>query len=646
MTAPQMAITQAVITLDDPTTGAAKWVSPTSFTASSLETGRIGYITAWGGSEYGYAYTYGLQGAPSGTSVDADAGILSVGVPLAVGSYSFAVLATNRENPALSASFPVTLTVRQGVTSNRTGTQTLHKTYDPHSGTYGSPSGNNNWTQVLLNINGAIIADQFSAGNENLRATIIFRHGVTYQYTNNNWLSGIQYFRCIDDPAHLTGALPVLQCINANTVYDGGPLNIGTAGAISHQNTPNIKSYCGLLQAAAAGDSTVTLKSAGDAGKFKVGRWHVIVGQCQQLGGYPPNVTWLDYVIVTAINGATVTLDRKLKRRYSPSWWEDTTDDQSFGRAWLVPWDAGGMGGSIPSDPRTGLRCSFKNLNFAKNPNGAGIMLTSGFIDLTFDGCTMQSWQPTMGKHHMAVGCTFQPPTISGACEPDKISETLVIDNCTTDTFGGATGFSYVLVRNTHATCWQVSPRQLRILGCNFTPGTNTTLHLPLTFAYNGPIMHVDIQNTIWGPNTAESGSNTWTYAGNPDTPARVGIDATWSGNRLIIPRSFAGFQDWLVSLYEGAIISLTGVGPVTSNWGYVTTLSAPSDASALWLDIAWVNGAKPTSGNVYSSRGRRLNFAGNSFVAPMGWADPKFFRETSPQRTYGFPAGYPAAMQ
>jgi hypothetical protein len=49
-------------------TGAAKWISPSAFVASSLETGRIGYIVAWGGNEYGYAYTYALSGAPAGVT--------------------------------------------------------------------------------------------------------------------------------------------------------------------------------------------------------------------------------------------------------------------------------------------------------------------------------------------------------------------------------------------------------------------------------------------------------------------------------------------------------------------------------------------------------------------------------------------------
>ena len=119
---------------------AAQWVSPSAFVASSLETGRIGYIVAWGGNEYGYAYTYALSGAPAGVTIDVDTGILSIGSPLSPRAYSFSVRVTNREVVSNVATFPITLTVVQGVTALRTGNQILHKTYDPLSGAYGAPS--------------------------------------------------------------------------------------------------------------------------------------------------------------------------------------------------------------------------------------------------------------------------------------------------------------------------------------------------------------------------------------------------------------------------------------------------------------------------------------------------------------------------
>src|SRR5215813_5994250 len=79
-------------------TGAAQWLSQSSFVVSSLETGRIGYLVAWGGDEFGYAYTYALDGTqPSAVTVDTDTGLLSIASPgMAPGTYNFNVIVTNR----------------------------------------------------------------------------------------------------------------------------------------------------------------------------------------------------------------------------------------------------------------------------------------------------------------------------------------------------------------------------------------------------------------------------------------------------------------------------------------------------------------------------------------------------------------------
>ena|SRR5215469_12650107 len=75
-------------------TGAATWISPSAFVVSSLETGNIVTLTAWGGSEFGYAYTYALVSAPAGVTIDPDVGILNVGKALTVGDKTFTVRVT------------------------------------------------------------------------------------------------------------------------------------------------------------------------------------------------------------------------------------------------------------------------------------------------------------------------------------------------------------------------------------------------------------------------------------------------------------------------------------------------------------------------------------------------------------------------
>src|SRR5262250_1463115 len=65
-----MALEQSSSTVVPSTTidGAAKWLVQSTFVASSIESGRIGYIEAWGGDEFGYSYDYSLSGEPKGLS--------------------------------------------------------------------------------------------------------------------------------------------------------------------------------------------------------------------------------------------------------------------------------------------------------------------------------------------------------------------------------------------------------------------------------------------------------------------------------------------------------------------------------------------------------------------------------------------------
>jgi len=614
----------------------------TSFTSvSSLDTGRIGYFVAWGGSEDGYAYTYTLSGSPpSGVSIDSDTGVLSLASPVAAGNHTFNVIATNREATSVSASFSYTLNVLTGVTSGRTGTQVLHKTYDPHSGTWGSPTGSD-WTTVLLNIQTAIQADQVTNGEEQLRAVIPFHKGTSYNYTNNHWLDGIQYY---DITATGAGANPILTNNGPGTVYEGGPLNYGSGGAMNH--TAGIKGVSCLINTVTAGSNTVTCSTPAQVSRLIPGRWHGVIGSCIQLGGYPPNVMFMDYVKVVSVNATTglVTLDRPLKYSYDSTWWEDAGDDQSFGRAWIMPWDTGGSGGTIPSDPRITLRGRLYNINFQPNPGSdhSAISLVQSHIQCDFDTCTVQNAQLTMSKHFALYGCTMQMNA-----EPDKLCETLVIDNTTTDGIGGATGYQYFLFRNSTATnsgggdTIQISPRQFRSIGSTFDAVNSSTP--PFTFSYNGPNWYLDFQTTVFHGNV----SNSWTYPGSAFSPVTIGTDATWSGNQLRILSGNAHFQDWLISAYTGGIVAVDGLGPITANWGYISSVTSDGAGGALWLNIIWVNGTKPTSGtiDIVAAKGRRLFMESScSFTGSMTYADGKFAKQTAMpfEANWDFPVGYP----
>lgn len=645
--------------------GAATFIAPKSCVASSLETGDVIYVTAWGGHEYGYAYHYALSRQPAGVTIDIDTGIITIGTRLAVGSYAFTIIVTNRENTSLSASFPFTLNVLQGITSGTpTTSQIRHATFDPHSGTWGAPTGGN-WTNVFNTMKAAIIALQIKCNavhDESLRVFIPLHRGVIYQYTNNAWLDGIQYYQIY---ATGSGALPVLQNIRSDPTrsnpYIDGPLQTGgQCGSINHQE--GIKTRCATIATVAAGSTTVTLRNAADATKIKLNRWHQVMGKALQVGGFPPNQEFIDYVKVTGVSGTTVTLDRPLKYGYNQTWWENPKDDQSLGVGRLAPFDTGGAGGYIPTDPRCVIRAYFLNLNFLGNPNfpggpntnGANIWNVGAGIHYIVENCRIPNAQFGMSKHFVMRGVTQ-----TWQWEPDKLSETLLIDRGVNNgqVIGGTTGWAYLLIRNSHVGTLNVSPRQLRSKGSwhdgtgdgNFPGQPGASYGSPVGLSYNG-------SNGFWdfGMDGAcqfsKGNDNHWMYP-NPsgDESLTIGSNATWSGSQLRIPRSFAKFEPWLIYTTAGAILSTNPVPPYTANWGYISDCTSPGDGSALWLNVVWVNGTKPTSGTLWLRRLRRLYFAQANTLNPGTiWASPGAIKETAPGREAGwsFPTALPGQYE
>lgn len=605
---------------------------------SSLDSGRICYFVAWGGNEFGYAYTYSLSGSPpAGVTIDADMGILSIASPLTAGSYTFNVVATNRENAANVASFSFTLPVVTGVTSGRSGTQVLHKTYDPSSGSFGTvPGVGGDWTTILQAIKSQILADQTTNGEERLRATIPFHKGTTYNYTNNDLLTGVQYY---DVTATGSGASPILRNNGSGVDYQGGPLNIGNSGSMNRGGFR--KSLSAKISTVAAGATSVTCVTHAQTSRLVVGRWHCVIGQAIQMAGEPPNLMFLDWVIVTAVNASTgvVTLDRPLKYAYDSTWWENPADDISFGTGWIYPADT-------DSNGRATLRGRFSGINFQANPNGSTIMLLQSHVQSDFDNCTTTNYQVTLGKHYALYNSNMV-----NEGEPDKQSETLFLDNTTLDGLGGVTGFSYCCFRNSTATnsgidpnTIQISPRQFRSIGSKFDARNSTSP--PYNFSFNGPNWYLDFKSTIF---TGAVG-NIWTYGGSSFSPLTFGAAGNWSGTQLQIPVASGNFEAWLINSYAGAIVAVTAnaLGPITANWGYVSSVTSPGDGTALWLNITWVQGSKPTTGSIdiVGARFRRLFMESTcSFTGSLVYNDARMSKQTTTpfQASWGFPSGYPA---
>jgi hypothetical protein len=208
-----------------------------------------------------------------------------------------------------------------------------------------------------------------------------------------------------------------------------------------------------------------------------------------------------------------------------------------------------------------------------------------------------------------------------------------------------------VLFRNTHAGLAQISPRQLRSKGTHHDGSADGSASVarrafgcPVTVAYNGALGYWEFGSD--GACQFTHGlDDHWMYPAGPDVSLKLGTNATWSGNQLRIPRSFGSFEKWLIWTTPGTIVSTHSLPPYTTNWGYMASATSPGDGAALWLNITWVNGTKPTSGTLYLRRFQRLSFAqANTFSPATIWASPGAVKETAPGRAQRCPRNGAAA--
>ncbi|MEA2780596.1 MAG: hypothetical protein QOK29_2140, partial [Rhodospirillaceae bacterium] len=548
--------------------------------------------------------------------------------------------------PTKVATFPITLDVRQGVRENRTGNQILHKTYAVDSGEYGKPIGQD-YTNVLLRIRKTIVQDQIEAGEGNLRAAIHFRRGNRYDYTNNKWSAGIQYLTVEADPGYnAKGPRPRLGNVKSTFLFDGeiATLNSGGASAFDIAGG-NVKRYSAKIYTVKPGSNIVRLKNRVDAAKIKVGRWHIVGSYDQQVGGFPPNMRYFDYVKVAAVSGDTVTLDRRIRHLHRDNFFEKPLNSNSMGVARIIPIDVGGAGGLAPrNDARLTIRETFKDIEFVKNPSTRNksnvVMYIGGALDASFENCVMPRPVPGFVQHMRYFGGTME------TSEPDKLIETLIYDGVTAGETVEGTGVELLLVRNSRTGPMKISPRQLRAINSTFDATTDTYLWYPIGWAYFGPILSAEFQGATFRINPTNA--DTRVMPGMGPASLTIGRDASWSGSRLIIPIDSRAFQNWEVWLFEGMIIT---AGRASPNWGVVRTLSSPPDGSATWVDIQWMAGTKPTQGTLYANRAHSLSLDAKSKLdgrSRWGRGSGGFMRQKVPPSfgpySYDFPAGYPAS--
>lgn len=486
----------------------------------------------------------------------------------------------------------------------------------------------------------AIIADQEAAGDGALRAVIQWQRGKTYEYQKNNFLTGVQRYRC---EAIGQGERPRLRNSNrtAPMHVDRGPICMGKRANCWTEPVSKTNAMA-LIADAKIGDTTVTLQNPSEISRLAAGRWHAVFSYAQQIGGYPPNCRWIDYVIVDAIEGATITLDRPLAHNHWADYWEDPNDQQSLGKARI------GLIDGAYDDIRCTLEGTWKGLEFiGEDAAGMDATVIESHIECLFEDCIVSNPWPTMSKQVEFRNCVL---TGAGnqAAEPDKLSDTLIFDGVSQKNLnqyvGGATGFTHFIIKNSNLNCFQTKPRHLEVSNSVLDAHGDTNFSVVVGWAYNGPVFEASFTGCDIRANSPKYPQWAWSNAPGTgdDVPPLVLTGSMWSGKKLIIHRGFAGFENWLVWIYEGAMVFTGSRVYSPGNYGRVDKIYAPPDGSALWLDITWIKGSKPTSGTLnLANKGLRKLTWQNTQITQGNWAEPDFVAmEGTPQGARGFPNG------
>lgn len=616
-----------------------------------METGRIGFLEGWGGDEFGYSYRYELSGQPEALIADPDTGMLTLNSALAAGHYPFWAVVRNREAPSKTARLAVALTIREGVTAHRSGSQILHRIYHADDPRFGRPVGDD-YTAVLMNIRRQILAEQSTAGDDNFRATIRFDRGKLYQYSNNRWPWSAQYLNVEAEPSISPfRARPRLQCTGRTrwNSIQGAAIRIGRNWgwyyhATDEANLENPKKYAYEIYTTAIGSNQIRLKNAVDGLNLRPGRYHMVVSYDQQLYGFPPNARYFEYVRVTGVSGDLVTLDRKLRHVHRDDFLE-VNDPNSLGRARIVVLDRGGPGGVDPADHRWLLRSVWRDIEFLPNPAGSAeeqgaVVQQEGSADIEFVDCIIPHLVPSNVRNASLSNCRV----VNG--EGDKQVGMFLVDKSTIGGLTECTGIDLMFLRDSQmSSALLAMPRQFRALRCTMNATNNDYVESPLSIGGPWATQAIEILATSLARMDKPAAA---IGVGRPSPRVVLGVTAKWEGSRLVVPVNAGSdeFQAWIGAIWEGAIL-FQGNNPGFISYGVLRRLSAGGSA-LLYVDVDWIAGEKPTTGPIEIAYIHQLRVDARSRVEGKAlWVDPGAMAQTVPEaiasgETRGFPAAYP----
>lgn len=195
----------------------------------------------------------------------------------------------------------------------------------------------------------------------------------------------------------------------------------------------NDSSHEARLATVSAGSSSLTLSNVSDASKFSANTWALLTSYDLQSFGYPTNPLQVEWVYITGISGASVTLNAPLSYTHKSTWPHWAADEAGPATLYAISqnWDADHEYiNVIVSANATVFNCVGRSITFtggsapAFAPNCSSI---KNFVASGLDLSTAANWE--IDKLNKDV--TLSGVTMRGIFFQSPSAETITLDGCT-----------------------------------------------------------------------------------------------------------------------------------------------------------------------------------------------------------------------
>jgi hypothetical protein len=449
---------------------------------------------------------------------------------------------------------------------------------------------------------------------------IVFPPG-TIQYTNNRWLYGVQNyiidgwgtrFQCTSNNSFVQ---------NAQALWTGDFFNDSGKVAYSGSNT-YVNGY--LINTASAGAIQVTTTVAANAGNFAPGDQVLVYGYDQQGSGYPPNMRYFDYMVVSTVNSSTgvitfananvgrLEFSNQLGNSYD-SRWEDTPNYFGSGAPNYGAPRILNLQRKNYSIPQLAWIRGATFLDGLNNASAFGVEITAQIVILDF--VNSAAFNISESNQGLVRNSAFNGEESSG----DKEVNSLLVQDTTISPEPNAASSltdcvgcnNLYVIRDTLYGQMDVSPRNLNVEGTTIIP--ISTQGAGIITGESNPIWNLNVGNTnVYNTGTLGFGVTARAAPGNSLTVGSV------SGTNIQLPynQTVADWVDYGMTLTDSA----------TGKSGVITGIYEFS--GTLVLTGTW---GRPTAGHTYSAYDViNLNDRGGNHIVNACGSGIPFWRTAS----------------